>query len=79
MQRFPDLRRERRELVVDDDDAVSPDDTPMLPPEPVSMYTVPATFCTLISTLLKSCWAKAEVAAKTKTAIISLRMAADCK
>ena len=27
----------------------------MLPPAPVSMYTVPATLVTLISTLLKSC------------------------
>src|SRR5438552_13550812 len=33
----------------------SPTETPMLPPAPCSMYTLPATFMTLISTLLKSC------------------------
>src|SRR6266511_1361173 len=52
----------------------SPIETPMLPPDPVSMYTVPATFVVFTSILLKSrSWATAMVAYSATMKVI-LRM-----
>ncbi len=52
----------------------APAETPMLPPAPVSIQMPSASFSVLISTLLKSCWAKAGTDAQAARAAARTRL-----